>query len=387
MSQISELNALMPTKLDKTTREYEAIFGKEDFTPAGTITQSSDFNCGAVANELEYARGFLDYITRARLIDDFSDTYLEKIVYYFTGIRRAYGESDASLRNRFRALVIRGNNPSWVTDWMIRDVFEYFFDPAIIYVRDNFISDNLITDPGFELDPAVNWTKVEAGTSTVTYPSLDHNFEGSVCAKISVDAAGSDVQLSQVIHAVAEGHYVLDWFGADDQGMPVGATLYKVTLHSGDGHYYDFASLTWQVAETHLEVARNPTARYEAQQAFVDVPAGMAGQDITLTFENIGGTAQAYVFYIDLVQWGTMLAYPSVELLLVNVGVNPNFLSVWPGTGDPVPGLDYDFASYYGNAYLFGIGGNSMEYYMALLNIVKTSGVSPHITVVGRATS
>ena len=44
---------------------YNAIIGKSPFTPNPVIVESSDFNCGALANEIEYARLVSDYYINA----------------------------------------------------------------------------------------------------------------------------------------------------------------------------------------------------------------------------------------------------------------------------------------------------------------------------------
>ena len=385
MSQIAELNNLMPTDLDKLTVEYEAIFGKEDFTPNPTIAQSSDFQCGAIANELEYAKGFIDYITRTNSIDNFYGEYLEKILYFFTGLTRVGDESDADLRNRFRALVIRQNNPSWITTWMIRDVFKYYFSQDIIYVIENFTLDNFIYDGSFEINPAANWGTGQSGSSTVTWDTTQM-FDGGTCAKLSVDGSGSDVYISQVMNAMAADTYVLSFFQKDDRAY-AGPTLFKVVIQrSIDSYYYNFDTMGWQAGEAHLVVNRNAGTRYECVQAFVNIPVGMAGYNVTVKFENIGGTSTPYVFYIDDVQFGTMLPNPSVKVTLINVGGAGDFMSLWEGSGDPIPGLDYDFASYLGQCYIGGWGGlNTLQYYEALLQIIKPFGVQSLVEVINRA--
>lgn len=384
MSQIAELNALMPTDLDKLTAEYLAIFGNEEFTPAGTIAQSSDYNCGAVANELEYIKGFIDYLTRTSSINDFYGTYLEKIVYFFTGLKRTAGETDAQLRNRFNALVIRNNNPSWITKWMIRDVFRYFFAQDIIYVIENYVTSNRVTDPSFEIDPATNWQKGESGSSTVTWDTMEM-FDGGKCAKISVDASASAVYLAQTLAAVPEDTYALSFFTKDDRAIT--GDLFKVTIQrSIDSYYYNFTTMEWQAAETHWTIARNAGTRYEIQQAFVAVGADTAGKDLTIKFENIGGTSTAYAYYIDLVEFGPQLPNPSVKVSLVNVGSSGDFMNLWQGTDDPIPGLEYSFASYLGQCYIGGWGGlGTLQYYTSLLELIKPYGVQSLVEVINRA--
>ena len=62
-SIIELLNRRMPTLLNIRNEIYESFVGKVDFTPNSPITKSSDYQCGAIANELEYLKGYIDYVT------------------------------------------------------------------------------------------------------------------------------------------------------------------------------------------------------------------------------------------------------------------------------------------------------------------------------------
>lgn len=387
MSVISEINSYMPNALDKTTPEYEAIFGKTDFTPLSPIDESSDYQCGGIANEMEYLAGFLEYITRTSVIDNFYGEYLERVLYFFTGMVREIGETDDQLRIKFKALCIRNLNPSWITKWMIIDVFSYFFDPDIIYLIENYVVDNLITDGGFELDPSTNWSKSESGASTVSYVTAEM-FEGLQCAEISVDSSGNAVSLYQTVSAITSGSYTLDFFTKDDRALPTD-DLFKIRIQrSGDSYYYNFDTFLWQVGDTSKTISKNSGTRYEYQQVFVEVPVGMSGQDITITFTNIGGTTTPYKYYIDKVGLGTVIPYPTIKLLLVNIGSTLSFTSMWEGTTDPVALLDYTLGSYFNQDYIIGLGGlYSLEYYLELLNIIKPCGVKAIIEIVERAST
>ena len=723
MSQISELNALMPTTLDKTTIEYIAIFGNEQFTPNSLIDESSDFNCGAIANELEYVKGFIDYLTRTTDIANFHGTYLEKILYFFTGLRRAKNESDTQLRNRFNALVRRNNNASWITKWVIRDVFSYFFDRENIYVIENYVTSNLVVDGSFELDPSTNWvrkigrstgityflvgttgspkhrffrwnngvltslpglTPAPSGSGSITslawrpdnsyvavgtvgpgpylyfyawdeqnetltkiadpsdlptsivrsvawspdgrylaaglqsspyiiiydwnsgspvkipdpatlptggylpavtwspdgrylaiahanspyitiydwssgspvkipdpailpagdsfsiawspngrYLAVGHTFspyitfydwssgspvkipnpvtlpssspqgiawrndslyvalasgvssntfavydwttgnpvwmstpndcarpvkvawspsgevlavgkypqfswqlpwvelydfrtlqfvridtphftemrsctalcwyntndslfiegagslnitwdtanpfEGRTAAKFTVGGVDPYVDLSQTLTGVPQGVYVLSFFTKN--GKEIAGNLFQVLLkRTSDGYYYNFNTLQWQQQQTSYIVSQDTSTRYEIRQAFVVVDVN--GIDIALHFRNIEGITDPYTFYIDLVEFGPILSTPSVKVMLVNVGNQAEFLSAWPGTNDPIPELDYNFASYLGQAYIQGQGAGSLPYFTGLLQIVKPFGVQSMIQVI-----
>ena len=370
----------MPSFLNKITQEYEAIFGKENFTPISPIETSQDFQCGAMANELEYARGFCDYVIRTGIIDNLYGSYLEKVVDFFTGLKRIPLESDESLRNRFKVLCIRQFNPSWITSWMIKDVFSYFFDQDIIYLIENMISDEFITDGGFENNDPL-WISSSSGSSVFSRNSSDH-FVGNYCGEFSIDSSGSNCSLSQTLaSSIPAGYYQFSFFVSYDGNLTLQEEMAKVSIiRSSDGYYYNFSDWSWQAAPTYWVVDR-PTEinAYQLKQAYVNL---ISPDNLTIKIENYGSSTEAHKFWIDRIQFGTQLEYPSVKVLLINEGPQSDFLSVFPGTGDPVPGVDYDFGSYLGQAYLQGIGGaGTSVYYQNLLNIIKPVGVYATIEI------
>jgi hypothetical protein len=332
----------MPTKLNKKTLEYQAIFGVDPFTPASVIDESSDYNCGAIANELEYVYGFLDYITRTSSITAFYGEQLTRIARFFLGMVRYPEESDDLFRTRFNSLLVRGGNTSWITKWMIRDVFEYFFDAAVLYIIENYTNDTLVTDGSFEDDPAVNWDVGESGTSTITWDT-DEMFDGGFCAAFSVDSSGNNCYIEQVMAAVPEGVYVLSFFSKDDRAYS--GDLFRTYIQrSSDSYYYNFETLTWQTAAAYLVVPPHSTTRYEIVQAFVNVDSATAGDDLTIRFENVGVPSSAYTFYIDRIVFGQMLPNPSVMVLVVSAGLgesSSDSLALLEGAADPVGGVDY----------------------------------------------
>jgi len=368
----------MPTILNNVTDEYKAIFGDKDFTPLSPIEMSSDYNCGGIANELEYCRSFLDYITRTNLIDNLYSDYLERVVGFFTGLKRTALETDASLILRFKVLCQRQLNTSWITKWMIRDVFKYFFDESIIYVIENYINDEYMTDGDFE-NSSVLWTITEPGATTIDLVNHDH-FIGNYCMEFVVDADGSLAQLKQeTASTLPIGYYQFSFFVNDDFELIQNDLLKVYVQRKDDNYYYNFSTWQWQADVTYWTVQKTTESRYQIRQAYID---NQTVDNLIITFENIGDTDIAHTFWVDNVQLGTQLEYPSVKVLLINEGPQVDFMSAFPGTTDPVPGVDYDFASFYGQCFLSGIGGaGTLIYYQNLLNILKPTGVSAVVVV------
>lgn len=374
MSEIAQLNEYTPTNFHKMTEEYLAIFGNEDFTPNDPIVTSSDFNCGAIANELEYVKGFCDYLTRSNTIDDFSDVYLDRIVKFFIGLKRKLGQTDEFIRLLFRALCIRHVNDSWCAKWILIDVFSYFFPEETLWIMENYVEDDLLTDGSFEIGGY--WTEYESGSSTVDINS-NEVFEHTFAAEFTVDNVGSICYLQQTMSSVPQGNYMLSFFRKDDDTVD---SPFKVYItRSSDGYYYEFDSFTWQAASTYLLIDKTNSTRFESISRFVKV---VGTDDITIRFESNDAYSVQYNFWIDKVCFGTKLPYPTIKLLIQTEDAPVEFMSLWPDGADPLGGgEDYDIASYYDDCYFFG-GVGYLGSYSELLYIIKTAGVKAVIEVV-----
>lgn len=384
MAIIEKLNSYMPAPFNKTDPLYQAIFGKTPFIPETSIVHSADYKCGAVANELEYVMGFCEYLTRTKLIADFYGDYLARVVFFFTGIRRTSGESDASLRNRFNALVVRRLNKTWITKWMIADVFSYFFNHDLFYVVENYIANTHITDGSFESGNPL-WTIIAGSGSTVARMNDHSQFDLSYCMKFhaAASAAADACSLSQVFQSSASaGGYMLD-FWVNDDGLVTGPNIAKLTLQrSGDSFYYNFATWVWQVGEAHLLIPKTAAQKYEIRQALVLLADSRV---LTMKISNVGGSGSAYNFWADLVEFGAKPIYPTLKVAVINVGNDANFMNVWPGTTDPIVGLNYDYASYLGQCYISGFGGiGTLAFYQGLLEIIKPAGVKGVVEILVR---
>lgn len=127
MSMIGTFNRAVSSALNKENPDYKAIFGDTDFVPEIQITQSSDFNCGALCNELEFLRNASEYYVRSFSIDVAEDENLDDLVNAFIDLpRRNHGESDAIFRKRFRTIVNQSLNARRGTKWAILDSLRYF---------------------------------------------------------------------------------------------------------------------------------------------------------------------------------------------------------------------------------------------------------------------
>lgn len=323
----------MPQALNKTGKEYEAIWGKKIFTPNDPIESSSDFSCGALANELEYLRAYTKYVVNAVDVDAVESIFLEKIIKFFINMKRIYDEEDSGLRNRFFSLIRRKANKRWSTKWSFKDVFSYFFNPANIYVIENYTEDgdDLILNGNFEEVTGADfddWTKQVSGSSVINI-STTEMFQDARCPEYSIDASNSEASLSQTINSVAVGDYKLSLFHKDDE--VVTDPIVKVRIQrSTDSYYYNFSTNTWQAGDTSKTFPVHGT-NYGYSGIYVN---NDTQANLTLKISNAGASGQAYKFYIDRIRFGLWKTYPSIKILVVSAGQSGEYMSFWAGEDD-----------------------------------------------------
>lgn len=127
MSMIRTFNEAISDAVNKGGEVYNALFGTEQFTPESTIDESSDFNCGGLANELEYLRTVSNYYVQSFDLDIAESENLEALVTAFVDLpRRNRAEEDAVYRRRYRALSNAKVNTRRTTRGAIIDAIREF---------------------------------------------------------------------------------------------------------------------------------------------------------------------------------------------------------------------------------------------------------------------
>lgn len=384
---IDSLNARMPQYLNKTSPEYQAIFGRTTYTPNDPITESSDYNCGAVANELEYLRGYVGRLVDSLDVSKAEGLYLEKIIYFMLFLERIVGEEDETLRDRFYAMVRRQGNLRWCTTWSIRDVFSYFFSSESIYVLENYIETSLASNGDFELGSGntfTDWSAGESGASVIVEETSDV-FDKARACRFNIDASNSAADVAQTISGLTAGSYRVSLFYTDDGLCPDADVAYVELQRSGDSYYYDFVNDTWVAsssADTKKYLAKSSAWTYGATYFSLtdtrDVTAAIHNQDKT------SGTA--YSLIIDHFALGEWRDYPSVKVLIVTQGTAGGYASLFPAGADPLGGgEDYVNASFFDQDYVQGAGGFYTEAaYEDILARVKEAGSKSEVEFVER---
>lgn len=127
MAIINTINEAISDAVDKTDVVYTSLIGSEEFTPESVIDESSDYNCGGMANELEYLRAVSDYYVQSFDLDIAEEENLEDLITAFIDLpRRNRAEEDTVYRRRYRALTNAKVNNRRITKWAILDAIREF---------------------------------------------------------------------------------------------------------------------------------------------------------------------------------------------------------------------------------------------------------------------
>ena len=146
MTMIELFNSNISDAINKTDDLYKSWFGDSDFEPETTIVESEDFNCGAICNELEYAKLVVDSYTKSLDVNQASGDELSLLINTFINLpRRGQYESDLTFRKRFNFLVTDKTHPRRITKWSILKALSYFIDnyEETVQLIEPFDSNNL----------------------------------------------------------------------------------------------------------------------------------------------------------------------------------------------------------------------------------------------------
>ncbi len=131
MNIIDLLNKYNSSSVNTNDAYYKSIFGDPIFIPETIIDASSDFNCGAVANEIEFLRDQCLSLAQSFLLDTAQGTPLNLLLSALIEItRQDTAETDVAFRAKFRAIITEKSNTRRCTKWAIIDSLKHLLTAA-----------------------------------------------------------------------------------------------------------------------------------------------------------------------------------------------------------------------------------------------------------------
>ena len=178
MSSIEIFNKAVSDAINKRDETYTALIGNEDFVPEPVIETSSDFNCGALCNEVEFLKSFSTYYVQSFDVDIAEDENLDILINTVMDLpRRNRGEPDVIYRQRYRAIVVQQNTIRRTTKTAIINALRHILGAdAQIKISEPFESRNLYFQVQIVGSASASNFKIFMGNEEQAY--LDQNFVG-----------------------------------------------------------------------------------------------------------------------------------------------------------------------------------------------------------------
>lgn len=300
MSTFENLDRNLPTSLSRNGEVFQALVGRQDAVEKSPIQTSSDFESGALVNELSYLEQYLRRIT-SQEISDKQDDLLDTLGIFFTGLGRFLGEPDSFYLSRLFSLLRRGGSQTWGTRRSIIGAFSQILPPHFVFYQDapNWIDSssnpNLLQNPFFDTDPLV-W--ILSSASLVS----GSQFQGKNC--LSLEALPSTAKQSLQL---GSGYYRLTFAG---RSLAPSGALSVFLKNASESHYWDFD-----------------------QKVFVSTPKGKnfplidAWRLFSFDFPSPGvqgllslQNASSEPVFVDYMELGKTPEYPSIKLCVVASG-------------------------------------------------------------------
>ena len=127
MTVIEDIIRNSPNWIDWDAPILQALVGKKNFTKNAEIKQSGDYNCGAVANELEFFYASLKKEAKNRDFSKSRSDLLEHFASIIVGEKRLLNENDISYIKRLSAVCEMGGVETRTTKEALTAFLSYFY--------------------------------------------------------------------------------------------------------------------------------------------------------------------------------------------------------------------------------------------------------------------
>lgn len=328
MTNGETLKSNFPGCIDKAGDVFSAIFANQDKT-------------GAVESALNNAEQYTKDYTQTTNIYDMTQQPLDNAIKFFSYLERITNESEESIKNRFKAIFVRGGDSKWGSVHNIKHVFEQYFMIANIFVCENVNDtehDNLIDNYDFATDES--WL-FEGNAVRDTAARFSKSY-GALIPSGSENSVSQDVNLLE-----NNARYYLHFMMKGDLNIEI---ICDDTVIASK----QFTSDKW--------INKELTFAMEKQA------------DVTIKIT--GGNTESYFDYVRLFKKAD---YPS-------------FCVIAQFEGNDVTGKELalakdldiaeEYAKYHDKSYLTGIqAGYALDVYQDLLNYLRPVGVKAYLTI------
>ena len=152
MDLLDQLRGNFPKTIDKKNPVFSALIANANGT-------------GAIQEQLEYLFKYMKEWISTPDVYEQTGVMLQKTINFFSFLEPFADETEASLKNRFRAIFVRNHDTKWGTPYDVKNVFREYFPHAEIFLIENVNKidstepglANLIKDGDITTDATEDW--------------------------------------------------------------------------------------------------------------------------------------------------------------------------------------------------------------------------------------
>ena len=134
MELVNQIRSNFPKTIDKGKPIFSALI-------------ANDKNNAAIQKQIVDLLNYMKEWTSTPDVYKQSGLMLEKTITFFSYLERFADETEASWKNRFKAIFVRNHDTRWDTPYDVKSVFRQYFPHAEIYLIENVNKINSTT-PG-----------------------------------------------------------------------------------------------------------------------------------------------------------------------------------------------------------------------------------------------
>lgn len=372
MSIIQNLNNNMPSFLNIEDSDYKKLFGKYPFTSLNPIEKSSDINCGAISNELEFFKQIAEDLSAKGEVETWDSNVLDVVIPFFIDTLRNLGELDSQYVNRLYFFLRRGGFSVWCSKHSLLGALSHvlILKKENLYIIENYVETNLLQDGSFEVVGNPDWTFYSEGSSVSEVVSGD-SFEESNSAKLQIDSSGSLAYCETTVSSIPAGTYTCTLFYKSTDN---GSGCY--VKRTSDDYYWNTETNDWQSSEYLIPFKQSNV--YTLLSFWFVLSSS---DSITFGCKSSVPNATSHVDYVFI---GERQPYPSFQVLYRSLGQSgEGTLMFHEGSTDPDGTSTYSLLGYYDLSFIEGASGIlSVNTIIEMLDRIKLTGTKFEFKVI-----
>ena len=377
MELVNQIRSNFPKTIDKSKPIFSALI-------------ANDNGNAAIQEQIDYLLKYMkEWISTPNVYNQ-SGLMLEKTIKFFSYLERFADETEASLKNRFKAIFVRNHDTKWGTPYDVKSVFRQYFPHAEIYLVENVnkIDSVIPEEANFIVDGDISTSSPTVWKGSGWTADKDAAFSKSYGIKMNTASGVLYQDIQDLPNRVRINEtepyeyknltYYLHFF------MQGKIDVQITRVDDGTTKYWDYSDNTWK---TTVVNNRFETTEWNDCSLYFFTDGDDDTRDITVKFNYVD--TLTYLDYFRLFQKQPYSSFTVIAHFTGNTSLGAFGLAA--GDDDPNDGSEaatppqprYGNYGYYDKSFLSGVPiGFASDIYEDLLNYLRSQGVMASLDIV-----